>query len=155
MVQTLNINQFEQKPLKGSLDLALMKSGVITGIVSASQATNLVPGQRVKLNTTAQEFIPSFVAAGDNDQAIGVVIYNSRNGANLAAGQAVEVAYLGGPVMWMEAAEAIAAQQTVYQTGVTVDLTSATHKKVGIALDGAVAAGDLIRVIIIEPLISA
>jgi len=155
MVQTLNINQFEQKPLKGALDLAIMNSRVITGIVSANQATALVPAQRVKLDTTAQEFIPSFVAAGDNEQAIGVILYNSRNGANLVAGQAVEVAYCGGPVMWMEAAEAISAQATVYQTGVTVDLTSATHKKVGIALDGAAAAGDLIRVIFIEPLISA
>jgi hypothetical protein len=151
MVQSFNINQFEQKPIKGSLDLAITNSKVITGVVSANQATNLVPGQRVKLDTTAQEFIPSFVAAGDNDAAIGIVIYNSRNAANLAAGQTVEVALAAGPVMWMEAGVAFAAQTVVYQTGTTVDTTSATHKKAGIALDGAAAVGDLVRVIIIEP----
>jgi hypothetical protein len=151
MTQTININQFAQLPLKGALDLAITNSKVLTGIVSASQATALVPGQRVKLDTTAQYFIPSVIAAGDNEAAIGVVVYNSRNSANLVAGQPVEVALSGGTVMWMEAAEAFAAQSVVYQTGVTVDTTSASHKKVGIAIDGAAATGDLVRVIIIEP----
>ncbi len=151
--QTLNINQFEQAPLKGALDMGIMNSKVITGIVSENQATALLPGQRVKLDTTAQEFIPSFVAAGDTDLAVGYVIYNSRNSANLVAGQPVEVAGNFGPVMWMEADDAIGAQAVVYfnTTGLKVDTTAGSDKKVGIALDGAVADGDLIRVIILEP----
>ncbi len=153
MSQTFNINQFAQVPLKGALDLGIMNSKVITGIVSENQATDLVPGQRVKLDTTAQEFIPSFVAAGDTEVAFGYVIYNSRNSANLEAGQPVEVASNFGPVMWMEADEAIAAGATVYfnTTGIKVDVQAGSDKKVGIALDGALADGDLIRVIITTP----
>lgn len=153
MSPNININQFEQAPIKGALDLAIMNGKVITGIVSANQATALLPGQRVKLDTTAQEFIPSFVAAGDTEVAVGYVIYNSRNSANLVAGQPVEVAGNFGPVMWMEADDAIAAGATVYfnTTGLKVDTTAGGDKKVGIALDGAAADGDLIRVIIIEP----
>lgn len=151
MSQYVNQNQFELKPLKGALDLAINSTRVISGVVSANQATALLPGQRVKLDTTAQVFTPSFVAAGDNEAAIGVVVYNSRNASSLTAGRPVEVAGAFGPVMWMEAGSTFAAGDTVYQTGVTVDSTSGSHKKAGIALDGASAIGDLCRVIIIEP----
>lgn len=152
MVQYVNQNQFEQLPLKGTLDLAINSTRVISGVVSANQATALVPGQRVKLDTTAQIFTPSFIAAGDNEAAIGVVVYNSRNASSLTAGRPCEVAGAFGPVMWMEAGSTFAAQATVYQTGTTVDATNTSHKKAGIALDGAAAIGDLCKVIIIEPL---
>jgi hypothetical protein len=153
MSQTLNVNQFEQKPLKGSLDLAIMNSKVITGVVSDSQATALVPGERVKLDTAAGSQIPSFIAADATDLAIGVVMYNSRNSENLVSGQPVEVACNVGPVMWMEADAAITVQSVVYQQSTAVvGTTSGSNKKVGIALDAAAAAGDIIRVIISEPM---
>jgi hypothetical protein len=149
MSQYFNPNQFEQKPCKGALDLAISNSRVISGLVYTGQT--LYPGQRVKLATTAQNFIPLFTAAGDNEAAIGVVIGNSRNASNMTAGQPIEVAMSAGPVMWMEAGSTFAAGATVYQTNLTVDATNSTHVKVGIALDGAAAVGDLCRIIIVEP----
>ena len=152
MSQTFNANQFTQLPIKGKLDMSITLGRVISGVVSASQATTLYPGQRVKLDTTAQVFTPSFIAAGDNEAAIGVVIFNSKNSSNMTAGMPIEVAGAFGPVVWMEAGSTFGAGDTVYQTALTVDSTSASHKKAGIALDGAAAVGDLCRVIVTEPL---
>jgi hypothetical protein len=153
MSNTFNVNQFEQKPIKGALDLVLMNSKVLTGVVSANQATALVPGMRVKLDTEAGSSIPSFVAAAATDLAIGTVIFNSRNAANLVAGQACEVAINCGPVMYCEADGAISAQAVVYQaTGVKVSTTAGSNKKAGIVIDPSSADGDIIRVMLSEPM---
>lgn len=152
MTTYLNPNQFAQVPIKGAIDLGITKSGVIAGIVSASQATALVPGQRVKLDTAAQTFTPSFIAAAASDAAIGIVMYSSKGSTTLIAGSAIEVVYFGGPVIWMEAAAAITAGASVegVATGSKVQ-TLAAAKRTGVALDGASAAGDLVRVIAVEP----
>jgi hypothetical protein len=144
----MNLNQFKQVPVEGTLDLSLMKSGVISGVISVNQATALNPGARVKLDTTAQVFVPSFVAAAYNAFADGILIFTSK-GSSMEAETACEVAMdTIGPIMWLEAAAAITAGVVVEAvTGVRTVQTYSAGKKVGVALDGAAAAGDLIRVI--------
>lgn len=147
---TLNINQFAQTTEKGVLDLRITASGVIAGLISANQATALLPGARVKLDTAAGKKIPTFVAASDAEQAIGVIVRNVKDGS-LVANDPVEVAFFGGPVMYMEAAAAISAGAAVEGTTDDKVQTFSSGKQVGIALDPASADGDLLRVIITTP----
>jgi hypothetical protein len=160
MSQNQNLNQFSQLPVKGQLDLAIMGSGVITGVVSASQATALVPGQKVTIDTAADIRTPSFIAAAYNASAIGTVIYTTRKAPSAyaaATGEAIEVALLLGNcvVQYMEAAAAIAAGARVESTtGNVVSTYGTSNKALGYALDGASAAGKLIRVIMTQQALS-
>ena len=150
---TLNSNQFAQVPVKGQIDMSI-KDGKIGGMISANQATSLYPGQRVKLDTAAQVFTPSFVAAAVGDVAIGIIAYNTKQSA-FAALEAVEIILFGGPVYYAEAAAAITAGALVEGVAGAKVQTHSAQQQTGIALDGASAAGDLIRVICTEPVIVA
>jgi hypothetical protein len=153
--ETMNLNQFEQAPIKGSLDLSMNSSGVISGKVSSNQATALYPGDRVALDTVAGSKVPSFVAVAANVAAIGVVVFSSKKSApTYAAGDIIEVALFTGarPVMWCEALLAVSAQQAVqWAAGQTV--TPGTTTQMGIAIDAG-AAGALIRVILTREALS-
>ena len=156
MSQNQNLNQFGQLPIKGSLDLGITKSGVISGVVSASQSTALVPGQRVKLDTAADISTPSFVAAAYNEGAIGIVIQGLRKSPSAysaTVGEAIEVALTFGPCscQYMESSAAISAGAKVETLQATVAIVApyaTTNNLVGYALDGCSAAGKLIRVLI-------
>ncbi len=149
MVQTINPNQFSQSVVKGMLAKDISKSGIVAGILDEAA----FPGSVVHLSTGAfNKPIPVFSKSSVSEEGFGVIIYNARK-STLVANDAIEVAFAGGPVIWMEAAAAITA-------GVQVELANATNitvqlfsggKQLGVALDGASAAGQLIRVIITKP----
>lgn len=146
MGTTLNINQFEQVPIRGQLDLQIMKSGVIQGVVSASQGSALAPGDRVALDTASGN-VPSFVAATLDVTAIGLVVFDEKKSAPVA-GDYIQVTFFGGPVMWLTSAAAVSAgAQVEYNSSGKVQALT-TNKMIGIALDPATAADQTIRVIL-------
>lgn len=153
LCNSLNSNQFGQTVIKGQRDLSVSMGGkILTGVVSQSQATAMVPGQRVKLDNTAGIGVLSFVAAAVTDVAIGVIGYQT-NKSSFTKGNAIDVLSLGS-VYYAEVAVALSAGVTVEGVaGQTVQLANAS-KKHGVALDAG-AAGDLVRVMIIEPVIGA
>ena len=105
MVQTINTNQFAQSAIKGMLAKDISKSGVVAGIIDGAA----YPGMPVALNTGAfNKPIPVFTTVSTSEEPFGVIIYNARK-STLAANDAIEVAFHGGPVVWMESAAAIAA----------------------------------------------
>lgn len=155
--ENVNPNQFGMTRIKGDLDLSIMRSGVITCIVSANQATALGVGQRVKIDTasggsTAGVPMPQVIAAGINDVAIGT-IKRSVNLSTFSAGQACEVVYSGAPILVEEAGGVIVAGANVealVSTTKVVTSGTSTAKVKGWALDASAASGDLIRVVQVE-----
>ena len=150
MAQSMNLNQFDQSPLKGSLDMSMMGSGTLSGIVSKNQATALKPGDRVGLDNVAGSRVPSFVAVAAGTAAFGVVVFSSKKSSpTYAAGDVIEVVPVFGicPIMWCEASAAIACQ-TAVQWAAGQTITAGTTKLMGYTLDAASAAGELIRVIL-------
>lgn len=146
----LNPNQFALETVQGQLDL-LAPGTVISGAVSASQATPIVAGQAVKLEDSAGG-VPKFLSlGGDTEDTFGFMVRNIKD-INRSASDALEVA-IAGAVMVMTAGAAIG-------RGEKVEVVSATNKViesagvnpvVGYALDKAAADGDLIRVYITTP----
>lgn len=149
---TLNINQFAQTTVQGELDLLGFGSDVISGQVDSAQSTALVPGQAVKMATTAGG-VPKFIAlAANTDQTFGFVVFNLKD-ISYPALSKMEIA-LGRSVMWMTSGGAItrgAGVEVVYTTN-TIITSGGTNPVVGIALDTAAASGALIRVLIKTPL---
>ena len=148
-----NSNQFTQSAIPGALDLHLASSGVITGMVSANQSGNIIPGDRVMLDTVSGGQVPSFVTVANSAVAIGTVAFTSRkSAANYAAGDMIEVVLLTGtaPIMYLAvSAAAIVAGAYVASAGAGTGavITNGGVKQMGIALDGG-AVGALIRVIL-------
>ncbi len=154
---TININQTEPLPVQGDLDLSIAQSQTISGQVSANQATALVGGQPVVLdsaNTTLS--FPQFKAAGQTDVAIGFV-KRTVQANSFPTGADIEVVGDFGPVMWLTAANTIAPGGLVEDASgdLTVQAyTSASNKVRGIALDPGIATG-VFRVIITDPVAAA
>lgn len=146
----LNPNQFALETVQGQLDL-LAPGTVISGQVSASQATAIVPGQPLKLEDSAGG-TPKFLSlAADTDETFGFMVRNIKD-ISRSASDSLEVA-IAGAVMVMTAGAAI-------PRGAKVEVVAATSKVikwaganpvVGIALDKAAADTDLIRVYITTP----
>ena len=156
MSQSFNMNQFEQAPIKGSLDLSLMSSGVLTGIVSANQATALKPGDRVALDNASGSHVFSFVAVAAGAAAIGVVVFTSKKSSpTYAAGDVIEVALLTGicPIMWCEALTAVTVMGAV-QWAASQTVVLGTTFQMGLALEAA-PAGGLFRVLLTKATISS
>lgn len=150
-IPTQNINQFSQAPVRGQLDLQITKSGVITGILSANQATELKAGDFVKLDgAITAGFVPQFVEAADNADALGVITRTVK-AAKFSAGDAVEVAYFGGPVIWLVAGATIAPGQQLEASGDFM-IPLNTGKLRGLALDPAVDSA-LFRMISLSGLV--
>lgn len=142
---SITINQFQQTTVQGALDLNIMTSRVFQGQVSANQATALTPGQAVKFDTSTG-VIPQVVAAAVGDIAIGFLVFDTQKGAPVA-GDRVQIAFFGGPVMWMTAGGTITAGAAVEnKSDGTVQIKSAQATR-GYALDPA-TNGNLLRVII-------
>lgn len=146
----LNINQFQQSPVQGDPDLQIAQSFTITGILSANQASALVAGQPVKLDsaiTSGQ--LPQFVAAAAADRAFGFIKRTAKQ-STFATGDKVEVMSLFGPVMWLKAVGSVACGALLESTsdGLGVQ-TKASGALRGIALDPA-ADGALLRVLITD-----
>lgn len=150
-----NMNQFKQSVAVGELDLQTSPNGAgFTVLVSPSSTTEgMVPGEGVKLVDLAASDIKGInpivdERALDADAIFGVKIFNTKKNSNVA-GDIIQVAGKGA-VIWMNAGAAIA-------RGASVDLVLATPGNVvtaagatvlGVALDKASAADQLIRVLI-------
>lgn len=143
----ININQFAQVPVRGQLDLQIAKSGIIQGVVSASQATALKAGDAVKLDTSSG-VIPSFIAAATSDIAIGNVVFDEKKAAPVA-GDVIQVALQSGAavVMWCAAGATIVAGASVEDLTAATMQTLASGKMRGVALDPG-TSGQLFRVIL-------
>lgn len=118
-------------------------------IVSASQATPLVSGAIVALDTAStNKFAPVILQADVDDPIYGVITYNPiDHGMAYAAGQRCSVAK-DGDVVWLPAAGSIAVGATLYFNSSNKVTSSATpgNSIVGIALTPASAANELIQV---------
>lgn len=145
----LNINQFEQVPVRGQLDLQIQKSGVISGMISANQATSLKAGDFVILDSavTAGQ-LPQFIAAAASDPSAFALVFDVKK-ATFSALDACEATFFGGPVMWMVATGTIvpgALVESVGGSGTNVQ-TLAAGKQRGINLQ-YVTTGQLTRILI-------
>ena len=123
----------------------------ISGIVDASQATALLPGDPVKIVATTQG-LPHFAKAGIGDVIAGFVEWNVIR-PNYTAGKLCQIS-MGGNVMYMEANGAVQAGvkvNIVDLDGVKVGAVAGAGSSIGLALEAATAAGQLIRVKIGEP----
>lgn len=152
MSQTLNINQQNILPIPGEIDIQLSKSGIFSAIVSTGP---LKAGQFVKLDSTNTGPYPKVVAAGQSDQADGMVSYIVKD-ATFATGDKVEISFFGGNVVWQQATAVAITPGTQVEsdsTGLLVQAQSA-NKVRGIALDYFAASG-MGRIIQTQPLVSA
>lgn len=123
----------------------------ISGIVDASQTDALLPGDPVKIVATSKG-LPHFAKAAVGDVVAGFVEWNVIR-PSYAAGKICQIS-MAGNVMYMEAGAAISAGALVNITSltdVTVGAAAGAGSKLGIALEAATAAGQLIRVKIGEP----
>lgn len=142
---TLQINQFSQTTVKGVLDLAY-NPNTIPCRVKSDEATALIPGQAVKLSDVAGGSPVVTAVAADTDDIFGVVAYNQIK-ADFPANAAVEISAQSN-VIYMESSAAIArgAKVMYVVTGQLVATATAGKSIVGIALDKATAANQLVRV---------
>lgn len=151
-MSTLNINQFEQLPVRGQQDLKIALSGVLSGIVSAAQATPLTAGDPVKLDSTVtMKGVPQFLFAGNSDVAHGYMILDPK-AATVPTPNAMQVAMrFDGPVIWLLAAATVRPGFFVEQaTGGGYDVQElAAGKLRGLALDYG-TVGQLIRVSLVQ-----
>jgi hypothetical protein len=156
--QALSQNQFQQAAYVGAPDLRFAL-GTISAQISPNQATPLYNGMAVKVDTTIVQNganrIPQVVGCTtDSDLVAGFIIYDIKSLA-YNAGDRIEMCTQEG-VLYLFSTGAI----TPF-TQVTLDLTtgggvaqSSAHSGnniVGWAIDGASAAGQLIRVHVQTP----
>ncbi len=146
----ININQFEQTPVRGQLDLQIERSGVLSGEISENEAGSLVAGDAVKLDTANTGLIPKFLKASASEDAIGYLAYDVKQ-ATVVKGDAVQVAFFGGPVMFMEAETALDPGVQVEQNANGNVQVLNTGKLRGLTLD-PFTIGGLARVIILNSL---
>jgi len=146
----LNINQFQQVPIRGQLDLQILTSGIIAGMISANQATSPKAGDFLKLDSaiTAGQY-PQFIAAAASDPSMFALSFDVKK-ASFVAGDIANVTFFGGPVMWVVGTGVIAPGtilESVGGSGTNVQAQSAGKQR-GIALDPCSATGVLFRMII-------
>ncbi|TDE17707.1 capsid cement protein [Dyadobacter psychrotolerans] len=147
------LNDFALAPVQGLMDLQVPGT-VIEVQVDTTVSTPLIPGQAVKQSVAVTTGLPKVVALTANtDKILGFVPYNSVFGT-FAASKVTELA-MDNSVMWMTAGAAIAAGASleyVYTTN-RVITSAGSNTKIGHALNGVAAAGDLVRVRIISPIV--
>jgi hypothetical protein len=148
---TLNPNQFAQTAMQGDIDLGIMQTGAISGRISPNQATPLLAGTPVKLDTAVTSGkLPMFIAAAVGDVAFGYLKRTLKQSI-FALGDDCEVICNPAPVMWLTAKNTVAMGASV-ESGtdpLTVQTTSA-QKARGIALEPA-TDGQLVRVYLLAP----
>lgn len=144
----LSQNQFALAPVVGQPDLNFNYNTMSARVDSSAGAALINQGQAVKIVANTLGGLPSVVAcSGITDNVWGFVSYNLKD-ISYAVGQTMEVASAGN-VIWLYANGVITqgARVCLDTTAVgAVQATGATATVVGYALDGAAAAGSLIRV---------
>lgn len=144
------MNQFAMNQLLGQLDLPFSTNTYSAMVASSYTGSGIYAGQAVKLVAGTASVVPQVIpCAANSDSVFGFVNYNIKN-VGFVAGQSLEIS-LAGNVMWLYATGAITqgAQVTLDVTtigGVGQKVGSSGAAIVGWALDGAAAAGALIRI---------
>lgn len=139
----------------------LVKGQIVSGYnsnqlsvqINPSSVGTFVGGTAVKLIDGTQK-IPVVDVAAATDDIYGFVTYSIKDNTP-AAGDIINLA-IGNTVMAMQASAAIVrgAKVEIVASGAKVATSAGTNKIVGIALDKASAADDLIRVQILAPLVA-
>lgn len=153
---TLSQNQFNQTPYIGAPDLRYA-FGTISAAVSPNQATPVYNGQAVKVDTaiSAGNMVPQVIAAAANtDSVAGFIVYDVKS-PSYNAGDRVELSIIGD-VLYLFSTGAITPFTQVQLDlvtigGVAAKVGSSGANIVGWAVDGATAAGQLIRVYVQTP----
>ena len=143
-----NQNQVAQGPIKGGLS-AVPNPATISCQVTLASSSTLYGGTAVTLvDGTANTILVDKASA--TQPIFGFVVLNPKKPSHAAGGK-VEVA-LAGSVMEMEAAAAFSRGQLleIVATGDKVQLWANVNVAIGVALDTATAAGQLVRVLIRE-----
>lgn len=151
-LNVLSQNQFVQSPFLGMIDMPY-NFNTWPCQIDPSQTGTLYAGQPVKIVANTNGGIFSVVACTANtDACIGFLNYDVKN-VGFVAGQIAEMS-LKGNVMWLYATGAITqfAQLNLDVTnGGVSGADTSTDEYVGWAVDGAAAAGTLIRMYIETP----
>lgn len=151
--QVLSQNQFALSPYVGMPDLRYSPN-TISAQVSSTQTTPLFNGMAVKgvAQSTANAIPQVIGCTADADNVLGFIIYDIKS-LQYVAGDRVELG-LSHTVMYLFSTTAI-----TQFTQVTLDLTTGGGVRaknsgdniVGWALDGASAAGQLVRIFLQTP----
>lgn len=151
-----NMNQFTQTPVVGDIDLATTdRANVFTCRfidASATAGTTLVPGEGVNLVDlgASDSAGPPIVdeRAANTDAIFGINIYKTEKNA-AESGDRVQIARAGS-VIFMNAGAAIARGASVELVLATPGnvITQSTGTTLGLCLDKATAANDLVRILI-------
>jgi hypothetical protein len=137
---TFSTNQFALSRQKGTLANTQSKQNAIAFKIAATVTTVVSPAQYVGLDAAG-----NLVEVATTVQGIGFIQFNAVKGG--ATGNDVVDVFIDNTVMWMEAGAAIVPGVKVEAAaGQTVITAAGVNIKVGIALDAAAQAGDLIRV---------
>ncbi len=146
---SLQINAFTQSPLIGTIDMRFPYN-TIAAQIDVSQVGGLYFGQAVKLVANTAGGVPKVVGCvADSDPVFGFINFDIKT-IQFVAGNACEIS-MAGNVMYLYATGPITqgAQVTLDITsvgGVSQKVVSSGAAIVGWAMDGAAAAGALIRV---------
>jgi hypothetical protein len=148
---SINPNQFALSPIKGLVDMKFNAS-MISVVVDSTETGTLVAGQAVKLVDSLGGTPKVVACAADTDDVFGFVAYNIKN-SGFVAGDAMEISFHRGSIMYLEASAAIArgAKVMIVVTGQKVATATTGKMIVGQAFDKASASGDLIRVLVDLP----
>lgn len=145
---TLSQNSFAQSPVVGQPDMNYNYNTISCQVDSSAGTSLLYQGQAVKIVANTLGGIPRVVACnGITDNVLGFINYDVKS-VSFGVGQNMEVSSAGN-VIWLYATGAITQGARVcLDTSATgaVQATGATATVVGWAMDGASAAGQLIRV---------
>lgn len=132
-VPQVQTDQFNQTPARGDLDLAITRSGVLTGVLNG--VASLKAGDRVKLDSTVTTpGAVGFVSADDDEEAFGVIKRNAKQ-ATFAPGDHLEVTFQGGPCIYEVGATTLTPGTLVGMSSGFLVLTDGTHSQMGILLD--------------------
>lgn len=156
--QSLSQNQFSQAPYIGMPDLRFSPN-TIAAQISPNQATALYNGMPVKIDPaivqTGANALPQMIGlAATTDNVAGYIIYDLKS-LSYNAGDRISLG-LSHTVIYLFSTGAVAPfnQVTVALTtggGVAQATGSSGNNIVGYAIDGASAAGQLIRVFLQTP----
>ena len=144
---SLTMNQFAITTVAGQMDLEF-HGGVLSAIVSPNQSGSLVAAQAVKVEDTTGGAIKVLARTSTTDPIFGIIARNPKN-ASFSLGMPVELAQANSAI-YMTALGAISRGASVEIDFSTNSVTPALgiNPILGIALDKAVNAGDLIRILL-------
>ena len=148
-------NQFAQSVVQGDLDLGIMQTGSVAGILSPNNGSSILAGAPAKIDTTITTgYVINFLQAAQTDIAVGFFVRTAKQATFNLLDQ-VQVALAPLPVLWLTANATITPGQAVQNdsTGAFVQ-PLASGKQRGIALDYAINGG-MTRVLLLAPLAAA